>query len=110
MLAGHVVPELTKRILRNSDFTSEDLFGSLPESFEELVITEQGKHLRISKKRTHELNNLSDSYLPRGRGAKRAGRGARGNPVKRLNTTSFTPRGNGRGQPFRGARGRRGKK
>ena len=46
VLSSFIMPTQTKNTLRGSNFLSDKLFGDLPESFKNLVLSENGKHLR----------------------------------------------------------------
>ena len=46
VLNSFIMPTWTKNTLRGSNFLSDKLFGDLPESFKNLVLSENGKHLR----------------------------------------------------------------
>ena len=46
------VPKYTKTILRGSDFKSDKLFGPLPESFKASLLTNNGKELRCTIKKS----------------------------------------------------------
>ena len=86
VLDKFVVPSRTREVLRGGDFSTETLFGPLPESFKSLFTTQQGKDLRCTKKFAASSYG-SHFYKP----ATPSSQSSRFQPLKRSGSSSGLP-------------------
>ena len=64
VLNKYQAPTSTVNILRGSDFTCDNLFGPIPESFKESLNSHQGKNLTATKKGFSNFKNAKSFKRP----------------------------------------------
>ena len=87
ILSGYNIPTTTKWLLKHSDFATEDLFGTLPDSFRKLLLDPQfGPNLRMSKKSWGSGSASSSTTKQSSSGGHRGGGGGASRGKKGYNS------------------------